>query len=88
MNWRERQKRLKGSLRNTRNGNRGSTTISVSYARALALLIILSLPLLQLDAVNICGLMCRLMCRFDVWTCMSVWCGDTLSVVRCWRVKC
>jgi hypothetical protein len=27
-----------------------------------------SLQLQWLDAVNICGLMCGLMCRFDVWT--------------------
>ena len=28
--------------------------------------------LLRLDAVNICGLMCGLMCRFDVWTRMPI----------------
>jgi len=96
MNWRERQKRLKGSLRNTRNDNRRSTTISVSYAHALALLIILSLQLLWLDAVNICGLMCWLMCHFNVWTHMPIWSldsyanlmCDTLSMVCCWHVKC
>ena len=88
MNWRGRQKRLKGNLKNTRNGNRRSITISVSYAHALALLIILSLQLLWLDAVNICGLMCGLMCRFDVWTRMPVWYGDTLTVACYWCVKC
>jgi hypothetical protein len=83
MNWRGRQKRLKGSLRNTRNGNRRSTTIFVSYAHALALLLTLSLQLPRLDAVNICGLMCGLIWRFDVCTRIPVWCGDTLSVVHC-----
>jgi hypothetical protein len=78
MNWRERQKRLKGSLRNTRNGNKTSTTISVGYARASALLVILSLQLLRLDAVNICDLMCGLICRFNVvilyqWFAADVW---------------
>ena len=40
--------------------------ISVSYAHAFALLVTLSLQLLRLDAVNVYGLMCGLMCRFDV----------------------
>jgi hypothetical protein len=40
---RKTEKKLKGSLRNTRNDNRRSTTISVSYARASALLEILRL---------------------------------------------
>jgi hypothetical protein len=59
----------------------------VSYALASTPLVTPSLALLQLDAGNICGLMCGLMCRFDVWTRTLVWCGDTLSVVRCRRVK-
>jgi hypothetical protein len=75
MNWRGRHKRLKGSLRNTRNGNKGSTTIFVSYARASALLVILSLQLLWLDAVNICGLMCGL---------MPVWCVDSYAGLMWW----
>ena len=88
MNWRGRQKKTERELEEYKKWQQKSTTISVSYARASALLLILSLQLLRLDAVNICGLMCGLMCRFDVWTRMPVWCGDTLSVVHCWCVKC
>ena len=44
----------------------------MSYARALDLLVTLSLQLLRLDAVNICGLMYGLMCQFDVWTRMPI----------------
>jgi hypothetical protein len=44
----------------------------MSYARASAHLVTLSLQLLGLDVVNICGLMYGLMCQFDVWTHMPV----------------
>jgi hypothetical protein len=62
MNQRGRHKRMKGSLKNTRNGNRRRKIITVSYARASTLLVTLSLQLLRLDAVNIYGLMYGLMC--------------------------
>ena len=86
----ELKRKTEKTKRETRNDNRRSTTISMSYAHASALLVILSLQLLRLDAVNICGLMCGLMCRFDVWTCMPVWCGDSCQwfATNVWNVNC
>ena len=79
INWRGRQKRLKGSLRSSKYSNRRSTISYVRISCASALLLVtLSRQLCWLAAVNICGLMCVLVCWFDV---------VKLSVDCCWCVN-
>jgi hypothetical protein len=77
---------MKGTLRNSRNCNKGSTIGSVSKSCASALLVTLSIQLLWLDTLNICSLMCGLMCQYDVVILCQWLAADVLNVNCCYLI--